>query len=77
MLFAGKQALSNVKNLLTNVGGNVFCCMGGVEPSDLPSSPFVAVFFCIICEGLRFFFGSLSLGVFSPFVMDGSHVGVP
>ena len=29
----------------------------GVKPSDLPSYLFVVVFFCIICEGLRFFLG--------------------
>ena len=66
LLFAGKQALSNVKKFLPmlvatfllNWGGG-----GGVKPSDLLSSLFVVVFFCIICEGL-IFFGSLSLGVF-------------
>ena len=54
MLFAEKQALSNVENFFfTNVGGNVFVVVG-VESSDLPSSLFVDVLFCVICEGLKF-----------------------
>ena len=72
LLFAGKQALSDVKNFFfTNVGGNVW----GVKPSDLPSSLFVVVFFCINCEGLRFFWVAV-IGCFSSFVLDGSFVGV-
>ena len=63
-----------MKNIFTNVGGNV-SAEWGVKPSDLPSSLFVVVFFCIICEGLRFFWVA-AIGCFSSFVLDGSFVGV-
>ena len=75
LVVSGKQALSNVMNFFTNVGGNVFT-VWGVEPSDLPSSLFVAVFFCIIREGAQIFFLGRCHWVFSSFVLDGSLVGL-
>ena len=74
LLFAGKQALSNVKNIFTNVGGNV-SDKWGVKPSNLPSSLLVVVFFCIFVRASDFF-GVAVIGCFSSFVLDGSFVGV-